>query len=94
VIDESVDRTADRRDFVECLQSAGVIGLARHAEREKFIVNTRDIPYDELHIDSLTRVEMAISIEARYDVSLSPVQISELHSLGELFELIMAKTNR
>lgn len=66
----------------------GVIGLENHPLKNEFIERFRDIPFGELYIDSLTQIQIAILVEEKYGLPVSPVQISELGTLKRLFEMI------
>lgn len=66
----------------------GVIGLENHPLKNEFIESFRDIPFGELYIDSLTQIQIAILVEEKYGLPVSPVQISELGTLKRLFEMI------
>jgi acyl carrier protein len=77
-----------RRDFVLNLISVGVIGLENHPVKNDFIESFTDIPFSEIHVDSLTHIQIAILVEEKYGLPVSPVQISELGTLKSLFEMI------
>jgi acyl carrier protein len=75
-----------RNDFVIYMIAAGVIGLENHPNKEKFINGLQDIPLDELYVDSLTYIQIAIQIEEKYGLSMSPDDISKFATLSDLVE--------
>jgi acyl carrier protein len=81
-----------RNEFVINMIAAGVIGLENHPEKEKFVNDLQDIPFDELHVDSLTYIQIAIQIEEKYALSLSPDEISEFTTLNGLVEATLEAT--
>jgi acyl carrier protein len=80
-----------RNEFVIYMIEAGVIGLDNHPNKEKFINESQDIPLAELHVDSLTYIQIAIQIEEKYGLSLSPDEISEFTTLNGLLEVIQGQ---
>lgn len=77
-----------KKEFVINLIAAGVIGLENHPHKERFINGLQDIPLDELHVDSLTYIQIAIQIEEKYALSLSPDEISDYSTLNDLVKII------
>lgn len=73
-----------RNEFVFNMITAGVIGLENHPDKDKFIKGLVDIAIDELHVDSLTKIQIAIQIEEQYGVSLSPDDVSRYATLNRL----------
>jgi hypothetical protein len=71
---------------------AGLIGLENHPGKEKFIYGLQDIPLDDLHVDSLTYIQIAIQIEEKYGTTLSPDQISQFTTLNGLVEATLGTT--
>jgi acyl carrier protein len=62
--------------------------LENHPVKNEFIERFSDIPFSELHVDSLTYIQIAILVEENYGLAVSPDQIRELDTLKVLFEMI------
>ena len=75
----------DRQAFVDFLIESGVGGLRDNPQVTAFVQSKADIPLQNLTIDSLAFMEIAIGIEDLYEVSLSPNSISRYESLEDLW---------
>ena len=74
-----------RREFVDLLLEAGVLGLRDHAHVDGFVASAGDVAIGDLSIDSLTLMEIGIALEERYEVALSPNSLVQKGTLGELW---------
>lgn len=57
---------------------------------DESIIN-RDVSFDSLAVDSLELLELVVSIEEEFDISLDDQKLSKLETLGEMANYILEK---
>jgi len=77
-----------KSELVEILIDAGVISLGLPEVRSKFVDLGEDVTFDELSIDSMCVIEIAVQLEDQLHQSFSPETISKQVSLNGLYSLI------
>lgn len=85
---------ASRLGFLEFLDRVGVGGLSTHPRRESFIHQGADILFSEVHVDSLSLMEIGIGLEEEYSLSLSPHELAKFTSVGALWEVAVRGSSR
>lgn len=88
------DSVASRLDFLEFLDRVGVGGLSTHPRRESFVHEQGDILFSEVHVDSLSLMEIGIGLEEEYSLSLSPHELAQFTSVGALWEVAARSLSR
>jgi hypothetical protein len=83
-----VTRDSIRADIYEALLAASVPALSEHPLVPAFLAGTGDIAFDDLEMDSLSRMEFCISIELNCDVSIVPETLETLTSLSDVVRLL------
>lgn len=86
--------TEERSRFLEFLDRLGVGGIATDPRRALFINADGDIPFSELHVDSLSLMEIGIGLEEEYSLSLSPLELAQFTSVGALWEVAARSASR
>ena len=82
---QSGDNEQNRKEFLDLLIDAGVGGLDDNPQVTSFLRGTGDITLNELTLDSLTVMEVAIAIEENLGVSLAPGDIIRHSTLSKLW---------
>jgi len=91
----SNDKATDERSrFLEFLDRVGVGGVTTHPRRALFIKDDGDIPFSDLHVDSLSLMEIGIGLEEEYSLSLSPLELGQFTSVNALWEVAARGSSR
>jgi hypothetical protein len=91
----SNDKATDERSrFLEFLDRVGVGGVTTHPRRALFIKDDGDIPFSDLHVDSLSLMEIGIGLEEEYSLSLSPLELGQFTSVNALWEFAARGSSR
>lgn len=77
--------------LVDALNSANVIGILDDKRIPGFLDGHEDIPFSELDIDSLAKMELCISIEVFTGVSISPDELVYFKTMSKLVDFIMGQ---
>lgn len=82
---QSGDSEQNRKEFLDILIEAGVEGLDGNPQVTSFLQGTGDVTFNELTLDSLAVMEVAIVIEENLGVALAPGDILRHSTLSELW---------
>lgn len=77
-----------RGELVELLHACGVFTLREHGIEEAFLAGTADFPVADLRMDSLSAMEFCIVLEDRWGLSVSPADVNQLGTLGQLLTVL------
>lgn len=77
-----------RRQLVTWLAMSGAHGLREEGLEEAFIEGDVNPSFDQTGLDSLSRMELCIAIENELGVSIAPVELEKMKSLGALLRRI------
>ncbi len=62
---------------------------------EQFAINEEDLngdlTFDELALDSLEWMELAVTIEEEFDIQLADVDLRRIQNLGQMAEIILER---
>lgn len=85
-MDEGIGLT--RQLFVEMVESAGGLGVSEHPKARDFINGSADIQFTEIEVDSLTRMQLAIDFEEKFQIQIGPDFLGAHETLGQLYQEI------
>jgi hypothetical protein len=80
-----------RGTFLDFLDEVGVGGVLSHPSASGFVDGLADLPFSDLHVDSLALMEIAIGLEERYGVVLSPNELGRFSTVGELWQNVSGR---
>jgi acyl carrier protein len=92
----SVDDVSSRRKQLEViLLASGITFPHTHAEEwANFISGKSELSLPELNLDSLSLNELAVNIEIRARVAISPQELSEMKTLDDIIERLESNTRK
>jgi hypothetical protein len=75
-----------RQRLLETLDVIGATAQVSPSRRGRFLSGEKDVPLDELKLDSLGRMDLMVSLEVDFGVVVTPTEFARLRSLGQLAE--------
>ncbi len=98
VMDLSSDSEEVRRTLIDTLES-NTQNVLKPSQVQAFINGEEDLSIRKIGLDSLARMELLITIEATYEVLISPYELGQMRSLGSVVSRVLAlisqeKSNR
>jgi acyl carrier protein len=75
-----------REFLLSALRDANVFGLDDESSNRSFISAKSDIAFEDLDMDSLARMEFCIALEKETGISITPQELQQFNSLGQLLE--------
>lgn len=79
-----------RATIVTALEDANVAAQLERARIEAFAAGAQDLPFSELGLDSLARMELLVALEMEHGAAVLPSEFSRLRSLDELARHVAA----
>jgi acyl carrier protein len=87
--------TSARKRLELILLASGITYPATHAEEwSNFLSGTSDLSLNELDLDSLSLNELAVNLEIRARVAISPQELSEMKTLDDIIERLESNTRK
>ena len=77
-----------KSEFVNFLVKSGVVSLNSSDVELRFLEHGEDITFEELSLDSMSAIEIAVQLEELLKKSFSPETISKQASLNGLYLLV------
>lgn len=77
-----------KSEFVKFLARAGVVSLNSSDLKVRFIDEAEDFTFEEISLDSMSAIEIAVQLEEEFQTSFSPETILKQASLNDLYLLI------
>lgn len=78
--------------LVAMLRRCGAFGLRDLALEDSFVQGRFNPPMAALGFDSLSQMELCIALEDEAGISISPAELGELYSLGDLLSLLIPRS--
>jgi hypothetical protein len=73
-----------RQRLLEALDVVGATAPVSRSLRAHFLSCEKDLPLDQLNLDSLARMELMVSLETDFGVVVTPTELSRFRSLGQI----------